>query len=117
MQRTSLLHTFHNHAGHLGYLALRIFLHHRLHLLQTALGIALVEQAQAVYEEELRTVLAQREALCRHVGIALHLLVAVGFERLVGSSIERVLYVLAEAGVLLEVGIVQQDGPLTLRML
>ena len=44
----------------------------------------------------------------------MHLVVAVGLKGIVRSSIQRVFYMYAEALVLGEVGIRQQDGPVTL---
>ena len=58
MELTALLHASKYHAGHLAHLAVGIFLHHLLHALDAAVRIAVVQQAQALDEEELRTVLS-----------------------------------------------------------
>ena len=63
VQLPALLDAADNHSRQFADLALRILLHHLLHPLCTAFGIALVQQTQTLYEEELRTVLALWEAV------------------------------------------------------
>ena len=100
MQRPALLHTTQNHTGHLADLALRELLHHLLHALRTAIGIAVVQHAQALDKEELRAVLTQRKTSLRQMGIAFHFLMAIGLEGFIGGSIQRVLDVYTKALVL-----------------
>ena len=107
----SLLDALDNHAGHLGDLALGIFLDDGGELVDASLGVAVVQQAETVDEEELGSVLAQREPLGRELRIGVHLVEAVVLEGFVGGSIERVFDVFAEARVLGEVGVGKQYGP------
>ena len=85
-------------------------------MFDAAIAITVVQSAQTVDEDKLRTVFAQREPLFRYLRIGTYHLVVVILEGLVGSGIERVLDMLAELGVLEIVGVAQQDGPFTLRV-
>ena len=83
-------------------------------MFDAAIAITVVQSAQTVDENELRTVFAQREPLFRYLRIGTYHLVVVVLEGLVGGGIERVLDMLAKLGVLKVVGVAQQDGPFTL---
>ena len=116
MQLTSLLYATHNHTRQFRDLALRIVADHLLQPFDTALGIAFVQQRQTIYKEELRTVLAKREATFRQLGIGMDLRDAVFTEGIVGGGIERVFYMCTETLVLNEMGVSKQSGPRTLRV-
>ena len=109
MQRPSLLYATQYHAGHLADLALWIILHHLLHAVYTTIGITVVEHAQTLDEQELRTVFTQWETAFRQLGVTPYFLMAVYFESLIGGGIQRVFNVLAELLVLSIVGVGEQD--------
>ena len=117
MQAASFLHTVHNHACHLGELALRELLHEQLHIGQTAVAIAVVEFRESADEDELIAVQSHREALLREACVAAHLAIAVVLEGDVGGPVERVFHMLAKLCVLLEIRVGEQRCPLTLREL
>ena len=110
----TLVHSVDDHACHLAHTALRILLDHLLQVVKTTLGIACIEFAQGTDEEELVAIGPQREALGRELGIGLHLSITIGFEGLVGSSIERIFQVNPEAGILGKMRIGEQCRPLAL---
>ena len=112
MQRASLLDAAQYHAGQFADLALRILFHHLLHAFRTSLSVTFVQQAETLDEEELRTVLTQREAVLRELCVRLDLQEAVGLKGIVGGSIQRVLDMHAKALVLHKVWVGEQDGPL-----
>ena len=93
-----------------------MLVHHLLHAFYTAFGVAVIQQAQTLDEEELRTVLPQGEATLGKVCVGLHLSMTVSLEGIVGGSIERVLDMDAKALVLYEIGVREQHGPLALRI-
>ena len=62
-------------------------------------------------EEELRTILTQREPFGRETGIGLDDIMTIGTEGVIGGCIERILYVDAEACVLHEERIAEQHRP------
>ena len=117
LQLSSLVHALHYHACHYGYRALRILLHHRVQIVDTALVVAVVQLAESADEEELVAVGTQREPLFRHADIAAHLLIARRLERIVCSGVQRVFEVHAETCVLYEVGVGEQCCPLALGVL
>ena len=90
-------HAVHNHAGHLADAAVGIFLHYGVHGCQASLHIAVVQFAQSTYEDEFVAVGAQWESCVGDDHVGVHFLASVGFEGLVGSGIERVFHVHAEA--------------------
>ena len=106
------IHTVDNHARHLADATLREFLHDRLHVGYTPVGIAVVEFAQTADEQELVAVSSQGESCFRYANVAAHFAVAVFLERFVGSRIKRVFYVYAKLRVFLEVGVVEDGCPL-----
>ena len=116
MQPAPLLHTLDNHACQWCHLTLWVTLHDLFQQGDTAVAVTVVQSAQSFDEYEFRPVLSQRESLFRESGIASYRFVAVVLEGLVGGGIERVFDMFAESGVLLEIGVGQQDGPLALRM-
>ena len=115
MQCPALLHATQYHTGHFADLALRKLLNHLLHPLHAAIGITVVQHAQTFDEEEFRTMLTQRETTLRQLGITSDFLMAVCHEGLIGSRIQRVLDMHAEALVLSKIRVSQQRRPLTLR--
>ena len=115
MQSATFLYAFDNHTGHLADFTLRVFLHHSLQTDHTTVGIAVVQIAQTVDEDELRAVLTQREPLCRKSGVAADDVVPIVLEGLIGVGIERVFDMFTETGILSVVGVAQQNGPFTLR--
>ena len=116
MQLPALLYATEYHACHLADLAVGVFLDHLLQPLYTTVGVALVEHAQTLDEEELRAVLSQGEALCRQFGVGSDFTVAVLLEGVVGSGIDRVFDMYAEALVCQEVGVAEQYRPVALRI-
>ena len=102
-QAPPCVHTVDYHAGHLTDPALRILLHHGLHIGKTALGIAIIEFVQTSDKQELVAVGTQREPGFGHTDIACHFVIAVFLERFVCSCVDRVFDMRAKTGVLLEV--------------
>ena len=115
IESAPLLHALDDHTCQFAHLALRIFLHHLLHTFQATVAVAFVQVHHTVDEDELRTVGTQWEPLFREFRVMLHDLCLVGSESLIGGGIERVLDMFAEAGILLEVGVREQDGPFAVR--
>ena len=113
MQLTACFHSIHYHAGHLADTATGIVFHHIVHVLETAVGVAVVQAAQSTDEDELVAVGTQRESGLRNMSVAEHFLVTVGLEGFVGSGIERVFDMLAPFGVLHIIGVGEDGGPLT----
>ena len=63
MQRPSGLHSVDDHSCQGAHIALRVFVHHFLHVVHAALGIALVELCHTVEEDELVADLFARNQL------------------------------------------------------
>ena len=116
MQLSAFFHAIDNHASHLGQLALWEFLHHRLHVGQTTVAVAVVEFAQSADEHKLIAVGAQGEARFRDVHIAPHLGKSVGFESQIGGPIERIFDLFAEHGVFFIEGIGKNLSPCAFRI-
>ena len=116
VQSSAFLYTLDDHTCQWRHLALRIFLHHLTHILQTLLRLSVVQLTQSFDEDELITVGPLWETLCRQLGVGAHLTEAVSLEGLVGSGIEGVFDMGTKTCVLCIVGVGEQDGPLTLRM-
>ena len=116
MQPASGLHTINDHTCHGTDLALRIMGHHLLHIVKTTLAVAVVQLTQSSDKEELVAMGTQGETAGGKGCIGTHLLQTVGLEGSIGSGIEGIFEVGAEAGVLLEVRIGKEGCPLTLRI-
>ena len=58
MQRFASIHSIHYHARHFSQLALWEFLYHSLHIVHTALAVAIVELCQSAYKQEFISILA-----------------------------------------------------------
>ena len=116
MQLSSFTDTFDDHARHAADLTVGESFDDFVQPADAAVALSIVEVAEAFYEEELVAVFTLWESRFRDSGIGQHHVVAVLLEAFVGGAVERVLYVFAEAGVLLIVGVCEQDGPFALRI-
>ena len=113
MQFPAVLNALDDHACQLAHLALRIFLYHLLQLLHTPVAVAIVQHAQSVDKQELIPVGTLWESCGRKFSVLLHHISLISLEGIVGSSIERIFYLLAETGVLCIIWVGYQHSPLT----
>ena len=74
------VHPVYYHACNLADAAVRVVLHHVVHVLQASVGIAVVQFPEPVDEYELVAVCAHRETFLRHLRVPPHLSVPVGLE-------------------------------------
>ena len=96
MELAAFANALHNHTGHLADAALRVVLHHGVHVFHATVHVSLVQFAQTVDEDELVAVGAQGITTLGDARIARHLAVAVGLEGFVGGGIERVFHMHAK---------------------
>ena len=68
-------HSVENHSCHLAESAVRIFLYHLLHIIETGLDITLVELGESADKEELVAVGSFRIALVRDSPVVYHLII------------------------------------------
>ena len=68
-------HSVENHSCHLAESAVRIFLYHLLHIIETCLDITLVELGESADKEELVAVGSFRIALVRDSPVVYHLII------------------------------------------
>ena len=116
MKRSAFFHTVDDHTCHGADIALGIVLHHFVHVLKTALAVAIVEHAQPADEDELVAVGSEWEPCLGNLGVGLCFRKSIAFESIVGGCIERVFEMFAVAGVILEIGIAQYLRPLAFRI-
>ncbi len=112
MQFPSLLNAVYNHSGEVTHFTLRVFVDHRLHVVDTSLGISLVEFRHTVEEDKLVAVSSKRESLLGYLDISLHLSEAVSLKGIVGACIERILDMNAKLSVLYEIRVGEKSRPL-----
>ena len=112
MQFPSLLNTVYNHSGEVAHFALRIFVDHRLHVVNTSLGVALVEFRHTVEEDKLVAVSSKRESLLGYLDISFHLSNAVSLKGIVCACIKRILDMNAKFSVLYEIRVGEKSRPL-----
>ena len=112
MKPASCLYTVDNHSGHRTDIAGGVFVNHGLHVGETALAVAAIQLVETSNEDELIAVGAHGESFLGEGCVGLHLDKAVCLEGFVGGCIEGVFHVGAEAGVLYEVWVGEQGGPL-----
>ena len=111
MQFSSGVHSVYNHSCQCAHFALRVFVHHGLHVVYATFGVTAVQLCHTVEENELVAVCTQWESCCRYLHVVFHLHELVSLEGIVCGGIQRVFQMHAIAGVLHEMRVGEQRRP------